>query len=415
VIETANDICPVDMTSSFMSTMQQQQQHRRASHLAASTSAAGGAHLSPLAVSPLARTPLGRRRRVDRARDTTTTRAASMSTSQPPVGKMRGNIDAWHGADFPRGGGGAAGGGGGAVPGARTVATPTLTPELAFERLLLSGTRSSRLPVAAFFSSELGGIVTDPGLACVHADDHWLHSGHGAAERVPLCEGALYQLAPRLSRLLEGARAVGARVPLGPAALARVVLDTAAASRLMNGAFSSCVFFRLLLRRARKTTTPTKKNSLAFFSSKHPKTKNQTKNTGMVHIWVSRGRGGLSPDPREVAASGRGPALYVSVSAETARRDGEHATPLDRTRGWRAASSPVPPSPPYFGRLLGNARVDMAVAQAEARARGFDTVRRKSFCFEPFCFSSMAAGEDEDGRSARGQTAPETDGRTLPR
>jgi len=99
----------------------------------------------------------------------------------------------------------------------------------------------------------------------------------------------------------------------------------------------------------------------------------------MVHVWVSRGRGGLTPDAREVAAAGLGPAFYVSVSAETARGDGGRATPLDRTKGWRATSSPVPPAPPYFGQLLGNARADMAVAQAEARARGFDTVRFSFF------------------------------------
>jgi hypothetical protein len=151
---------------------------------------------------------------------------------------MRGNIDAWHGADFPRNNGAAASSTG-VVPGAgRTVATPTLSAELAFERLVAAGRRAaaaSSPSVAAFFSSEMGGIVTEPGLAAVHADDHWLHSGHGAAERVPLFEGALYQLGPRLARLLEGARSVGVRVPLEPAALARVVLDTAAASRLMNG------------------------------------------------------------------------------------------------------------------------------------------------------------------------------------
>jgi hypothetical protein len=165
---------------------------------------------------------------------------AGSSTSQqqqPPVGKMRGNIDAWHGADFPRQVGSAAASG--VVPGAgRTVATPTLSPELAFERLLAAGRRGSADSpgaVAAFFSSEMGGIVTEPGLAAVHADDHWLHSGHGACERVPLAGGALYQLGPRLARLYASSRAVGVRVPLEPAALARVVLDTAAASRLMNG------------------------------------------------------------------------------------------------------------------------------------------------------------------------------------
>jgi hypothetical protein len=211
---------------------------RLASHHAASTSAAGSSSSSS-SVAARGTTLVGRHRHRRPRRSTTLAPRATPSQQQqqqqqPPVGKMRGNIDAWHGADFPRGG--AAGASGGAVPGARTVATPTLTPELAFERLLAAGARGAGNPVASFFSSELGGIVTNPGLAAVHADDHWLHSGHGAAERVPLCEGALYQLAPRLARLCTSARAVGVRVPLEPAALARVVLDTAAASRLMNGA-----------------------------------------------------------------------------------------------------------------------------------------------------------------------------------
>ena len=30
----------------------------------------------------------------------------------------------------------------------------------------------------AFFSSELGGIVIDPALMCVHLDDHMVHRGH---------------------------------------------------------------------------------------------------------------------------------------------------------------------------------------------------------------------------------------------
>lgn len=38
-----------------------------------------------------------------------------------------------------------------------------------------------RSTFAAFYSSELGGIVTDPALMVVQIDDHMLHRGHGGA------------------------------------------------------------------------------------------------------------------------------------------------------------------------------------------------------------------------------------------
>jgi hypothetical protein len=42
----------------------------------------------------------------------------------------------------------------------------------------------------AFYSSELGGIVTDPALMLVHMDDHMVHRGHGEC-----CPGQVEQFA----------------------------------------------------------------------------------------------------------------------------------------------------------------------------------------------------------------------------
>ncbi len=49
----------------------------------------------------------------------------------------------------------------------------------AVEALYGSQHEAQRSTFAAFYSSELGGIVTDPALMVVQIDDHMLHRGHG--------------------------------------------------------------------------------------------------------------------------------------------------------------------------------------------------------------------------------------------
>lgn len=49
------------------------------------------------------------------------------------------------------------------------------------EALYGSQHEAQRSTFAAFYSSELGGIVTDPALMVVQIDDHMLHRGHGGA------------------------------------------------------------------------------------------------------------------------------------------------------------------------------------------------------------------------------------------
>lgn len=51
----------------------------------------------------------------------------------------------------------------------------------AFEALYTNQHAAQRAHYAAFYSSELGGIVTDPALMVVGIDDHMLHRGHGGA------------------------------------------------------------------------------------------------------------------------------------------------------------------------------------------------------------------------------------------
>lgn len=121
-------------------------------------------------------------------------------------------------------------------------------PPQVLDALYASQHPAQRERYAAFYSSELGGVVTDPALMVVHADDHMVHRGHAVFDTAALVDGHLYQLEEHLARLL--AAAARACVPLPPGGgadqLRRIVLETAGASRLMDGAWrgaAACVRF----------------------------------------------------------------------------------------------------------------------------------------------------------------------------
>ena len=46
----------------------------------------------------------------------------------------------------------------------------------------------------AFYSSQLGGIVTDPALMVIPFDDHMVHRGHGIFDTAGLVGGKIYDL-----------------------------------------------------------------------------------------------------------------------------------------------------------------------------------------------------------------------------
>src|SRR6185436_15672125 len=69
-------------------------------------------------------------------------------------------------------------------------------------------TLRSRQPVKywAFYSSQLGGIVTDPALMVLPFDDHMVHRGHGIFDTAGLVDGKLYDLEAHLDRFEQSAR-----------------------------------------------------------------------------------------------------------------------------------------------------------------------------------------------------------------
>ncbi len=95
----------------------------------------------------------------------------------------------------------------------------------------------------ALYSSILGGIVTDPRLMLVPADDHLVHRGDGVFDTAKCVAGRLYNLEAHLDRLEHS----GARIFLAPP-LDRPTLRAAVVATVHAGGHRDCLV-RILLGR----------------------------------------------------------------------------------------------------------------------------------------------------------------------
>lgn len=95
----------------------------------------------------------------------------------------------------------------------------------------------------AMYSSVLGGIVTDPRLMLVPADDHLVHRGDGVFDTAKCVAGSLYNLEAHLDRLERSA----ARIFLAPP-LDRPTLRAAVVATVRAGGHRDCLV-RILLGR----------------------------------------------------------------------------------------------------------------------------------------------------------------------
>lgn len=176
---------------------------------------------------------------------------------------------------------------------------------------------------AAFYSSELGGVTTDPALMAIAVDEHGFHRGHAVFETIRLAGGYVYLLEQHLARLF--AAMVRADIPLppgtSPAQVARTVLETAAASCRLDGS---------------------------------------------IRVFACAGRGGFELAGTACETS----SLYVVVSAAEPRLESAREAYM---RGWRVKTSPVPAQAPYFASLKHVGCLPNALAQQDAEADGFHT------------------------------------------
>jgi len=178
----------------------------------------------------------------------------------------------------------------------------------------------SRQPVNyyAFYSSQLGGIVTDPALMVIPFDDHMVHRGHGIFDTAGLIDGRIYDLEAHLDRFLMSAERSKLRVSPSRAEMRDIIVKTTAASGKRNGS---------------------------------------------IRYWLSSGPGSLELTP----AAGSEPGFFVMVFAGLVYPD------RWATQGARVMTTTYPIKAPIYAITKATNYLPNVLMQMEAKEAGFDT------------------------------------------
>ncbi len=78
----------------------------------------------------------------------------------------------------------------------------------------------------AYFSTWLGGIVTDPALMLVPMDDHMVHRGDAVFEAIKVATGRIFLLEQHLERLEISASRIGLKLPFSLSEIKEIILQT---------------------------------------------------------------------------------------------------------------------------------------------------------------------------------------------
>jgi 4-amino-4-deoxychorismate lyase len=196
-----------------------------------------------------------------------------------------------------------------------TTALPTLTADEVVARLR---TLRTRQPVKywAFYSSQLGGIVTDPALMVVPFDDHMVHRGHGIFDTAAIEAGKIYDLEAHLDRFVRSAKNSKLRIPAREE-MREIIVRTTAASGQRNGS---------------------------------------------IRYWASAGPGSLGLTP----AAGAEPGFFVMIFAGLAYPETWY------TQGLRVMTTTYPIKPPLYAVTKSTNYLPNTLMQMEAQERGLD-------------------------------------------
>jgi 4-amino-4-deoxychorismate lyase len=177
----------------------------------------------------------------------------------------------------------------------------------------------SRQPVRywAFYSSQLGGIVTDPALMVLPFDDHMVHRGHGVFDTAALVDGRIYDLEAHLDRFLRSAGLSRLALPCSREEMRDLIVRTTAASGQRDGS---------------------------------------------IRYWISAGPGSLGLAP----AAGAEPGFFVMIFGGLAYP----ATWL--TEGLRVMTTTYPIKPPLYAITKSTNYLPNVLMQMEAQAAGVD-------------------------------------------
>ena len=116
-----------------------------------------------------------------------------------------------------------------------TETTPRmLTAEAVIEELRALRRRQP-VKYSAFYSSQFGGIVTDPALMILPFDDHMVHRGHGIFDTAAIADGKIYDLEAHLDRFIRSAGYSKLRLPGSREQMRDIIVKTTAASGSRDG------------------------------------------------------------------------------------------------------------------------------------------------------------------------------------
>jgi 4-amino-4-deoxychorismate lyase len=197
----------------------------------------------------------------------------------------------------------------------------TLTPRVLQADEVLDHLRAlrSRQPVRywAFYSSQLGGIVTDPALMVIPFDDHMVHRGHGVFDTAAIVDGKIYDLEAHLDRFVRSATTSRLTLPCARDEMRDVIARTAAASG---------------------------------------------KRDGSIRYWISAGPGSLGLPP----AAGAEPGFFVMIHAGLAYPDTWYS------KGLRVMTTTYPIKPPLYAVTKSTNYLPNVLMQMEAQEAGLD-------------------------------------------
>jgi 4-amino-4-deoxychorismate lyase len=182
----------------------------------------------------------------------------------------------------------------------------------------LQGLRAQqRVTYSAFYSSQLGGIVTDPSLMVIPFDDHMVHRGHGIFDTAGLVNGRIYDLEAHLDRFERSAER--SKLVLGRSRkdMRDIILETTARSGRRDGA---------------------------------------------IRYWLSSGPGSLELSP----AKGAQPGFFVMVFAGLVYPASWY------TEGLKVMTTTYPIKPPLYAITKATNYLPNVLMQMEAKQAGYD-------------------------------------------
>ena len=177
----------------------------------------------------------------------------------------------------------------------------------------------SKQPVSytAFYSSQLGGIVTDPALMVLPFDDHMVHRGHGIFDTAGLINGKIYDLDAHLDRFVLSAERSKLRLYNSREEMRDIIIKTVAISGRRDGS---------------------------------------------IRYWLSSGPGSLELSP----AAGAEPGFFVMVFA------GLSYPERWLTQGAKVMTTTYPIKAPIYAITKATNYLPNVLMQMEAKEAGFD-------------------------------------------